>query len=121
MTRQTKLATLLSVSSALIISGIAQAQAPAVPPPAPMPDPAAAPGAPGMPGAPGGGSSSSSGLGTVSNDSLDSTSSTTTTTTTTGLDGDTDTLPNTGGEPLLMSLMGSLVAGSALLLRRKIS
>lgn len=64
-----------------------------------------------------------SGLGSVSNESLDAT--TTTTTTTTGDDfgtvDDTAPLPNTGGEPLLMAMFGSIMAGSALLLRRKLS
>jgi len=64
-----------------------------------------------------------SGLGSVSNESIDAT--TTTTTTTTGADfetvGDTAPLPNTGGEPLLMAMFGSIMAGSALLLRRKLS
>lgn len=32
-----------------------------------------------------------------------------------------DTLPNTGGEPLLMASLGLLVAGSGLLLRRQLS
>jgi len=31
------------------------------------------------------------------------------------------TLPTTGGEPLVLTLLGSLTAGSALLLRRKLS
>jgi LPXTG-motif cell wall-anchored protein len=31
------------------------------------------------------------------------------------------TLPKTGGEPLMLTLFGSLTAGSALLLRRKLS
>ncbi|MDF2440265.1 MAG: hypothetical protein JWN98_1249 [Abditibacteriota bacterium] len=64
-----------------------------------------------------------SGLGSVSNESMDTTM--TTTTTTTGADfetvGDTAPLPNTGGEPLLMAMFGSIMAGSALLLRRKLS
>ena len=30
-------------------------------------------------------------------------------------------MPDTGGEPLLMTLLGSLTAGSALLLRRRLS
>jgi LPXTG-motif cell wall-anchored protein len=30
-------------------------------------------------------------------------------------------MPNTGGAPLLMALAGSLTAGSALLLRRKLN
>lgn len=33
----------------------------------------------------------------------------------------TDTLPNTGGEPLLMMMAGTLMAGSAFAMRRKLS
>ena len=35
--------------------------------------------------------------------------------------GDNGTLPNTGGEPLLMMMAGTLLAGSAFALRRKLS
>jgi LPXTG-motif cell wall-anchored protein len=51
----------------------------------------------------------------------------TTTTETTTLEGDaafasdTETLPNTGGAPLLMALAGGLTAAGAFCLRRKIS
>ena len=87
----------------------------------------------GYPGSSGSGSSSGyspeggsavggvgSGSGSVNNESVE----TTTTTTTTGTEFDTvetTPLPNTGGEPLLMAMFGSLMAGSALLLRRKLS
>lgn len=68
-------------------------------------------------GAPAGGGSAS--LGTVSNETTETTSITTAT----GADFETAEapLPNTGGEPLLVTMLGSLLAGSALLLRRKVS
>lgn len=119
MKRRTQFVTLLGLGSALLISSAAHAQ-----------------GYPGGGGYPGGSSTSgggsatmgsssttggaggANGAGAVSNTSLNSSTDTTTATTT-----DTavpSTPPNTGGEPLLMSLLGSLTAGSALLLRRKV-
>jgi LPXTG-motif cell wall-anchored protein len=66
------------------------------------------------------GAGGSSTLGTVD---------TTTTTTETTYNGggmdpnmtmtDSATLPNTGGEPLIISMLGTLMAGSGLVLRRK--
>ena len=113
MTRQTRLASLLGLGAALLLTSWAQAQ----------------PGRPGggPPGAaPGGAPAAAGGEATVTN--LDTT--TTTTTSSTGLGGDFGTdvgatdstaLPKTGGEPLIMTLLGSLTAGGALLLRRKLS
>lgn len=103
MTRKTQLTSLLALGGALLVSGIAQAQE----------VPAGAPGATGAP----------SELGTVSNQ--------TTTTTTTVSDPsiiteDTtvaampETLPETGGEPWMLALGGSLLAGTALVMRRKV-
>jgi LPXTG-motif cell wall-anchored protein len=33
----------------------------------------------------------------------------------------TEPLPNTGGEPLLVSMLGAMVAGGAFFMRRKVS
>ena len=116
MTRKTQLVNLLSLGSALLVSSHAYAQN----------------GASGSSGASGSmpmGSSpsmSSEGMGSggaagggasVSNtggEGVDMTTTTTTEETT------TTTLPNTGGEPWLMALSGSLTAASALFLRRKL-
>jgi hypothetical protein len=112
MTRRTQLTSLLAAGGALLVSGIAQAQ-PGGPP--------GSPGAPsaGAPGAPGG----TTDTGAVTN------ATDTTTVTVTDTDPavaavgaeETSTMPNTGGAPLLMALAGSLTAGSALLLRRKLN
>ena len=117
MTRRTQFASLLAVGSALLVSGIAQAQPPAGAPGGPPPgmgapgDPAAG----GAPGAPGG----TADTGAVTNDT---TTVTVTETDTAAVGADeTTTMPNTGGAPLLMALAGSLTAGSALLLRRKLN
>lgn len=110
MTRRTKFASLLSLGGALLLTSVAFSQ--------------------GYPGSTSGGSSStsggsssypgsSSGGGGGAND-LGSVSSSSTTTDVTTQTSDTKTVPNTGGEPLLMTLFGSLTAGSALMLRRKI-
>ena len=109
MTRRTQFASLLAVGSALLVSGIAQAQPPAgAPGGPPAGDPAAG-------GAPGG----TADTGAVTNDT---TTVTVTETDTAAVGADeTTTMPNTGGAPLLMALAGSLTAGSALLLRRKLS
>ena len=111
MTRRTQFASLLAVGSALLVSGIAQAQPPGGPGGPPAGDPAAG----GAPGAPGG----TADTGAVTND----TTTVTVTETDTAAVGanETTTMPNTGGAPLLMALAGSLTAGSALLLRRKLS
>lgn len=125
-TRRLQWTLVLGLSGVLLSGGIANAQ-----------DSGSSSSSSGYPGSSSSGSSSGgyspeggaqaggagSGLGSVSNESVDAT--TTTTTTTTGDDfGTADTtapLANTGGEPLLMAMFGSIMAGSALLLRRKLS
>ena len=109
MKRRTQFVTLLSLGGALMMGSAAHAQ---------MGNSAS-----GSSGYPGGsssmgsssGSGGATGAGAVNNASFNSTSDTTTAST-----ASPSTPPNTGGEPLLMSLLGSLTAGSALLLRRKV-
>ena len=108
MTRNKKISTaaLLSLGSAVLMGGVANAQAPGTP------------GAPGGPGAPAGDA------GTVSNQTTTETVTTsapvitdieeTTTTTST-------TLPDTGGEPILFALGGLVLVGGSLLMRRKLA
>lgn len=115
MKRRTQFVTLLGVGSALLMSSAAHAQG--------YPGGGSYPGGSGgypggssgggYPGGSGGASGGATDAGAVSSSST--TTDTTLTTTTTP-----DTPPNTGGEPLLMSLFGSLTAGSALFLRRKL-
>ena len=125
MKRQASLVTVLGASSALLV-GLAQAglaQPPgAMPPGAGGPPPGFQGGPPpgfqgqGGPGGPGGANGE---VGAITN-------TTTTTTDSTTIEGDfaasdTETLPNTGGAPLLMALAGGLTAAGAFCLRRKIS
>ena len=108
MTRRTNLVSMLGLGSALLLSSAVYAQPPGGPG-APGGAPGAAPG--GAPGAP-------ADTGVVTNtDTLIQQQSTSS-----GpmLEEDS-TLPNTGGAPWLMALAGSATAGSALLLRRKLS
>ncbi len=130
MTRRTGLSALMSVGTTVALMGMAMAQS-------------ASPSASGAPmGSSGsssmggsgytdsrsmGGGSSMGGAGTAG--TIDSTSTTTTQTVDYGSDPgygttavtDSAPLDNTGGEPLVFTLLGSLVAGSALLMRRKLS
>lgn len=134
-TRRIQWTIVLGVSSALLCSSVANAQdsgSSSGGPPGGYPGGSSS-GSGSYPGSSSSGSSSGyssgggsaaggagSGLGSVSNESVE-----TTTVTTTGTEFDsvdaTTPLPNTGGEPLLMAMFGSLIAGSALLLRRKLS
>ncbi len=104
MKRETRLFTLLSLSSALLLSGVAHAQAPTTPG-------ATTPGVP----AP----------GTVTNQTVTSESTTvvpgTEMTSETTMMEDAAPLENTGGEPLLFAIGGALLAGSALVMRRRLS
>ncbi len=140
MTRRTGMSALLSVGTTVALMGMALAQS-ASPSGSPAPggysggsrDYPGSSGGPG-PGSSSSGSSSSGGAYGAPGDAqtagaIDSTS--TTTTVEYGTDGgygagvdtavDTAPLDNTGGEPLVITLLGSLVAGSALLMRRKLS
>jgi len=106
----------------MALTTFAHAQAPGGPPGAMRPG---GPGAPGLPGGPGGVGQSGGGSGEhVTNvgtfgesNAFDSSFSSTTTTTTT----EDSTLPNTGGEPLLMVLGGLALAGGAFAVRRKLA
>jgi len=111
MTRKTQLVTLLSLGSALLVSSHAYAQN-------------GASGSSGVSGSSPSMSSESMGSGgaagggaSVSNAGSEGVDMTTTTTTE---ETTTTTLPNTGGDPWLMALSGSLTAASALFLRRKL-
>jgi len=101
----------MGLGAALLLTNLAQAQ-----PGRPGP-----PGGPGEPGAPGAAPAAAGGAATVTNENTFA--STSTTTSDSGLDYgvETSALPKTGGEPLLLTLLGSLTAGGALLLRRKLS
>ncbi|HEX8236042.1 MAG TPA: hypothetical protein VF600_08805 [Abditibacteriaceae bacterium] len=127
MKRQASLVTVLGASSALLVGlaqvGLAQGGPPpgaGGPPPGFQggPPPGFQGGPPsGFQGGPGGPSGGAAGdAGAITN---------TTTTDTTTVEGDfasdTETLPNTGGAPLLMALAGSMTAAGAFCLRRKIS
>ncbi len=104
MTRRTQFVTLLSLGSALLLSSHGYAQN----------SPSGS--SEGAGGAAGGGASVSNTetAGGAGGETADVTATTTTTETT------ETTMANTGGEPWLMALAGSLTAGSALLLRRKL-
>lgn len=125
MKRQASLVTVLGASSALLVGlaqvGLAQSGPPqgfGGPPPGFQGGPP-----PGMQGGPPSGFQGQGGAtgdaGAITN------TSTTTTDTSTFTEGDfasdTETLPNTGGAPLLMALAGGLTAAGAFCLRRKIS
>ena len=114
MKRQASLVTVLGASSALLV-GLAQVGLAQGGPPPGMGGPP-----PGFQGGPGGASGGAAGdAGAITN------TTTTTSETATFDDGafasDTQTLPNTGGAPLLMALAGGLTAAGAFCLRRKIS
>jgi LPXTG-motif cell wall-anchored protein len=106
MKRQTNLVALFATAGALLVGGVAHAQPPSGPPPGFVPPSGPTSGAPG----------GTTDAGAISN--------TTTTTTVTATDSafvdDTATLPDTGGAPLLMALAGTMVAGGAFFLRRKL-
>ena len=117
MKRRTQFVTLLGVGSALLMSSAAHAQG------YPGGGSSSIPGSGG--GYPGGsgsypGSGGSGGASGGASDAGSVSSSSTTTDTTMSTTTTPTTPPNTGGEPLLMSLFGSLTAGSALFLRRKL-
>lgn len=116
MTRRTKFASLLTLGSALIVSSAAYSQYPGGGSSYPGSSGSSYPGSSGGSSYPGGGGGTTGGASDMG--SVDSSAVTTTDTTVTT---DTTTIPNTGGEPLLMTLLGSMVAGSALMLRRKLS
>lgn len=102
MKRRMPLMAIIGVICGFALSGLAQAQAPA-----------AAPGGAAPTGQVDNTSSATSG---TSAPAVDSTTTTTTETTT------TETTPaNTGGEPLLMVLAGSLTTCGALWMRRKLA
>lgn len=126
MKRQASLVTVLGASSALLV-GLAQvgmAQPPGGPPPGVGGPPPGFQGGP-PPGFQGGPPSGFQGQGGAAGDPGSITNTTTTETTTFEGDAafasDTETLPNTGGAPLLMALAGGLTAAGAFCLRRKIS
>jgi LPXTG-motif cell wall-anchored protein len=121
MKRQASLVTVLGASSALLV-GLAQVGLAQGGPPPGMggPPPGMGGPPPGFQGGPGGASGGAAGdAGAITN------TTTTTSETATFDDGafasDTQTLPNTGGAPLLMALAGGLTAAGAFCLRRKIS
>ncbi len=96
-----------------------QAQAPGAPTGPP-------PGVTGAPGAP----TTPTDTGAVTNAAVDSTTTTTTTTSSPGIGMDevaitdetmTTELANTGGEPLILSLMGLSMAAGAFFLRRRVT
>ena len=133
MTRRTGMSALMSVGTTMALMGMALAQS-GSPSPAPSGSGSSSMGAergyssdPRMSGS--GGSSYGAPGGSQTAGAIDSTTTSQTTTTDYAADGaygaapvgDTAPLDNTGGEPLMLTLLGSLVAGSALLMRRKLS
>jgi hypothetical protein len=134
MKRQANLVTVLGASSALLI-GLAQAGLTQSGPPTAFSGSGApagfqggsASGASGPPAGfqPGPPAGFQGGSGGAAGDAGAITNTTTTDTTTFEGDAafasDTETLPNTGGAPLLMALAGGLTAAGAFCLRRKIS
>ena len=123
MVQKTRLASLLGLGSALLLSGVAHAQTATGTPPG-----MAAPGYSSSPGYPGSssGSTSSAPTGAVNNQqAVDS--STTITSSSSDLSStdvsatDDGTLQNTGGEPWMMALGGIAIAAGALTVRRRIN
>lgn len=119
MKRETRFFTLLALGSTMAFSGIAQAQPQGMPPEAMAQMQAAQRGQ-------GGAAPNTAGAdaGVVTNQTT--TESTTTVVPTTDVMTETtsyDTAPleNTGGEPLLFAIGGALLAGSALVMRRRLS
>ena len=120
MTRRTGMSALMSVGTTMALMGMAMAQSGS-----PSPSPGSSGSSSG--GSPGGSSYGAPG-GAQAGGAIDSTTTTTSQTTDYAADGaygaapagDTAPLDNTGGEPLVLTLLGSLVAGSALLMRRKL-
>ena len=133
MVQKTRLATLLGLGTALLMSGAAYAQPPGGYPGGPpqgamgVPPPSATGGSlsqGGYPGAPG--LAGSSGSGAVSNApgaiSTDYSSTDASSTESIGSDvEDSSTLANTGGAPWMMALAGATLAIGALSLRRRIN
>lgn len=113
MTRKSSLSWICGAAATLLMASGVQAQggpppyAAGGPPPGFQGAPMGAPGAPGQAGDP----------NAISN--VDAVS--TTTTTTQFVQDDVETLPNTGGAPLLMALAGSALASGAFFLRRRLS
>ena len=129
MTRRTQLTSLLALGGALLWSGVAHSQYGGGYPGGGGGgggDPGGgAPAGGGYPGGggggyPGGGGGGPAAGGGASDLSTVTNTSTETVTTDTAMV-EEGTMPNTGGEPLLMSLIGSLTACGALALRRKLS
>ncbi len=128
MVQKTRLASLLGLGSALLLSGVAHAQTSSSGGPGGVPGSSPYSGAPssspysgapssGYSGAPGASNASS---GTVSNQQTgDSTTITSNSSDTTATDD--STLAKTGGEPWMMALAGIALAGGALTLRRRIN
>ena len=119
MVQKTRLASLLGLGSALLVSGIAHAQTAA---PGAQPyggPPSSAPGYTSAPGAPG--STSSAPTGAVNNQQAVDSSSTITTSSTDVATSDDGTLATTGGEPWMIALGGVALAAGALTLRRRIN
>lgn len=125
MTRTFRLAAILSIGSAMALTTLAHAQAPGMPPGAPGAPGGMRPGMPGPggPGMAGGGQGGAAGAETITN--TDSISSTTFVDPIGGEasvgDDSTSSLPNTGGEPLVMVLGGLALAASAFAVRRKLA
>jgi LPXTG-motif cell wall-anchored protein len=135
MTRRNQLGSLCGVGGALLstlLMGTAvQAQSPSASPGAGSGSSYPG-GSSSSSGYPGGGSSSGSGYpgasgGASTAGTVDSSTTTTTTTTIDAPVGDvgfetaSEPLPNTGGAPLALTMLGSLMAGGAFMLRRKIN
>jgi LPXTG-motif cell wall-anchored protein len=109
MKRQASLVTLFATTGALLIGSMAHAQGG---PPAGFVPPS---GPPAGFTPPSGGPGGTTDAGAISN------TTTTTTVTDSEFATDTATLPDTGGAPLLMALAGSMAAGGAFFLRRKLA
>jgi len=128
MTRRNRLGALCGLSGALlgtmVMSSVALAQPPGGSPGGPPPGYTGGP-PPGYTGGPNGAAAG----GASTEGTIDT--STTTTTTTTEIDGAaggvgvepmaSEPLPNTGGAPLALSMLGTLLAGSAFMVRRKLN
>ncbi len=113
-TRRISWTLLCGVTGAMLMGSAAQAQdpgAPGGPPPGYSGPPTGAPGAPGT---------GDAALSNVTNETVTTTTTTTDVDPLAATDVTAEPLPNTGGEPLLMSMLGTMMAGGAFMLRRKV-
>jgi LPXTG-motif cell wall-anchored protein len=112
MTRKSGLSWICGLGAALLMTTAAHAQG--------QPPYGAGGPPPGFQGGPPGGVPGAAGQ-TADSNAISTTATTVTSTETTEFVDDASTLPNTGGQPLLMALAGSMLAGSAFFLRRRMS